>query len=80
MAVSSTPSNSPIDVCSRALILIGAEPIASFGDNTNEALVATNMYEDIARSALVNSRWRFATNQNKYERRFLRLSCWIESK
>ena len=61
MAVSSTPSNSPIDVCSRALILIGAEPIASFGDNTNEALVATNMYEDIARSALVNSRWRFAT-------------------
>ena len=63
MAVSSTPSNSPIDVCSRALILIGAEPIASFGDNTNEALVATNMYEDIARSALVNSRWRFATNQ-----------------
>lgn len=63
MAVTSTPSNSPIDVCSRALILIGADPITSFDDNTNEALVASNMYEDIARSSLVNSRWRFSTNQ-----------------
>tara|TARA_Y100000592_G_scaffold52570_1_gene83043 strand:+ start:259 stop:852 length:594 start_codon:yes stop_codon:yes gene_type:complete len=63
MAVTSTPSNSPIDVCSRALILIGADPITSFDDNTNEALVASNMYEDIARASLVNSRWRFSTNQ-----------------
>ncbi len=61
MAVTSTPSNSPIDVCSRALILIGADPITSFDDNTNEALVASNMYEDIARASLVNSRWRFST-------------------
>ena len=63
MAVSSTPANSPIDVCSRALILIGADPITSFGDGNNEALIASNMYEDVARSALVNTRWRFATNQ-----------------
>jgi hypothetical protein len=58
-----TPANSSIDVCSRALILIGAEPITSFEDSTNEALVASNMYEDIARAALTNSRWRFATEQ-----------------
>lgn len=63
MAVSSTHASSPIDVCSRALILIGADPITSFDDNSNESLVAVNMYEDIARSALVNSRWRFSTNQ-----------------
>lgn len=63
MAVSSTPANSAIDVCSRALILIGADPITSFDDGNNEALIASNMYEDIARSALVNCRWRFATNQ-----------------
>lgn len=63
MAVSSTPANSPIDVCSRALILIGADPITSFDDGNNEALIASNMYEDVARSALVNCRWRFATNQ-----------------
>ena len=63
MAVTSTSANSPIDICSRALILIGAEPITSFDDGNNEALIASNMYEDIARSALVNARWRFATNQ-----------------
>lgn len=63
MAVSSTPANSPIDVCSRALILIGADPITSFDDGNNEALIASNMYEDVARSSLVNTRWRFATNQ-----------------
>jgi len=63
MAVSSTAAQSPVDVCSRALILIGADPITSFDDGNNEALIASNMYEDIARASLVNARWRFATNQ-----------------
>lgn len=63
MATLSTSANTPIDVSSRALILIGADPITSFDDGSNEALIASNMYEDIARSALVNTRWRFATNQ-----------------
>lgn len=63
MAVSSTHANSPIDICSRALILIGADPITSFDDGTTEALVSVNMYEDIARASLVNTRWRFSTNQ-----------------
>jgi len=63
MAVTSTKADSPIDICSRALILIGAEPITSFDDGTTEALVSVNMYEDAARTALVNTRWRFATNQ-----------------
>lgn len=64
MAVSSTHANSPVDICSRALILIGADPITSFDDGTTEALVSVNMYEDIARASLVNTRWRFATNQS----------------
>ena len=59
----STPANSAIDICSRALILIGAEPITSFDDDTSEALIAGNMYEDIARTNLTSTRWRFATNQ-----------------
>lgn len=63
MAVSSTHANSPIDICSRALILIGADPITSFDEGTTEALVSVNMYEDIARASLVNTRWRFSTNQ-----------------
>ena len=35
MAVTSTPANSAIDICARALILIGAEPITSFDDGNN---------------------------------------------
>jgi hypothetical protein len=61
--MASTPANSAIDICSRALILIGAEPITSFEDDTSEALIAGNMYEDIARTNLTSTRWRFATNQ-----------------
>jgi len=64
MTVLSTAANSPVDICSRALILIGADPITSFDDNSTEALVASNLYEDVARASLVNSRWRFATNQS----------------
>ena len=63
MAVTSKAASSPVDVCSRALIMIGADPITSFDDGNNEALIASNMYEDIARASLVNKRWRFATNQ-----------------
>ena len=63
MALVSSTANTPLDICSRALILIGAEPISSFDDGTTEATVAVNMYEDVVQAALVNSRWRFATNQ-----------------
>ena len=63
MALTSSTADTPLDICSRALILIGAEPISSFDDGTTEATVAVNMYEDVVQAALVNSRWRFATNQ-----------------
>ena len=59
----STAANSGIDISSRALILIGADPITSFESDTTEALVASNLYEDIVRTSLCTSRWRFATNQ-----------------
>lgn len=56
-------ANTPIKICSRASLLIGGEPISSFTDGTSESIVCDAMYEDIARAALTNSRWRFATNQ-----------------
>tara|TARA_B100001989_G_scaffold110866_1_gene77784 strand:- start:5175 stop:5768 length:594 start_codon:yes stop_codon:yes gene_type:complete len=68
MALTSSTASTPLDICSRALILIGAEPISSFDDGTTEATVAVNMYEDVVQSALVNSRWRFATNQKEINR------------
>ena len=56
-------ADTAIKICSRASVLIGGTLIASFSDGTVEADVANAMYEDIARTALTNTRWRFATNQ-----------------
>ena len=46
MATQSTVASSGIDICSRSLILIGADPITSFSDGTTESNVAVNVYED----------------------------------
>ena len=56
-------ANSDIDIASRGLILIGADPITSFTASTTESTVANAIYEDIVRTTLCSSRWRFATNQ-----------------
>jgi len=63
-----TVANTPIKICSRASLLIGGDAIQSFSDGTAEASVSEAMYEDIARSALTNSRWRFATDQSVLNR------------
>ena len=64
----STVANTPIKICSRASLLIGGDAIQSFSDGTAEASVCDAMYEDMARSALTNSRWRFATDQSVLNR------------
>lgn len=61
--MASTAANSAIDIAARALTLIGANPISSFADVSTEALIANNMYEDVAQASLCQTRWRFATNQ-----------------
>lgn len=50
------------DICSRALVRIGARPIASFDDDTDEARVAGREYEPLVETEL-SKRWRFATTQ-----------------
>ena len=52
-----------IDICARALVMIGAQPISSFSDGSTEALVASNLYTDVVESCLTRHRWRFATTQ-----------------
>tara|TARA_R110000822_G_C15175022_1_gene479723 strand:- start:332 stop:862 length:531 start_codon:yes stop_codon:yes gene_type:complete len=47
---------------------MGGSPISSFDEGTAEAEVVDAMYEDIARAALTNTRWRFATNQQVLNR------------
>ena len=58
-----TVANSDVDIASRGLILIGAEPITSFTATSTEATVANAIYEDILRTTMCSSRWRFSTNQ-----------------
>lgn len=62
------PANTAIKICSRASILIGGSPISSFSEGTAEADICDAMYEDLARSTLTNTRWRFATNQAQLSR------------
>ena len=64
----STPPGSDIDIASRGLVLIGASPISSFSGTTTESQVAQNLYEDIVRSALTQTRWRFASNITQLSR------------
>jgi hypothetical protein len=52
-----------IDVASKALVLIGANPISDFEDGSTEATVAHNIYEMIVEAALTRVRWRFASGQ-----------------
>jgi hypothetical protein len=61
--MSSTVADSALKIVNRGFILIGASPITSFTDGSTEATIATNMYEDIVRTSLCNTRWRFSTNQ-----------------
>ena len=52
---------SALALCSRALLKIGAQPIASFDEGTAEAEVAANLYP-AARDALLSLHpWSFAT-------------------
>lgn len=58
------------EICSAALTRIGASPIASFTDDTVEAIVANENYEDTARYLLGLRRWGFASatfNLNKVD-------------
>ena len=54
-----------IDICARALIMIGAQPISYFSDGSTEALVASNIYDDVVEASLTRHRWRFATTQQQ---------------
>ena len=57
-----------IDICARALVMIGAEPITSFSDGTTESKVASNLYTDTIKNLLSSYRWRFATKQSQLSR------------
>lgn len=57
MALSAT------ELCSRALIALGARPIAAFDEATVEAEVARHLYPPLRDGLLSSHPWRFATLQ-----------------
>lgn len=54
---------SAIEFCNRALITLGAQPVASLEDATVEAEVARNLYPSLRDALLSSHPWRFATMQ-----------------
>ncbi len=54
---------SSIAICSRALLKLGANTIASFDEGTAEAEVAANLYPSIRDGLLSAHPWSFATAQ-----------------
>ena len=63
----STPSTD-IEVAQKAMVLIGLEPLTSFTDQTDEALVANTIYEDVVEDCLSQHNWNFATGQKTLAR------------
>ncbi|MFT8246326.1 hypothetical protein [Roseomonas sp. BN140053] len=54
---------SALVLCSRALLRIGAQPVASFEEGTAEAEVAANLYPAARDALLAAHPWSFATGQ-----------------
>lgn len=54
---------SALALCSRALLRIGAQPIASLEEGTAEAEVAANLYPGLRDALLSAHPWSFATAQ-----------------
>ena len=56
-------ADTDIAVASNALVLIGAQAIASFDDNDAGAVVAKSIYSEIVEDSLTSHPWRFASTQ-----------------
>lgn len=57
-----------IDLCSRALIKIGAKSISSFSEESAEATVAEQLYTPTLEGLLSSYPWRFALSQRELAR------------
>lgn len=52
-------ASSAVDICSAALVLVGANPITSFSDESNEAVVSNLFYGTLRDNLLSSYPWRF---------------------
>tara|TARA_B100002019_G_scaffold66422_1_gene57035 strand:+ start:1810 stop:2421 length:612 start_codon:yes stop_codon:yes gene_type:complete len=58
-------ANSKTDICNQALVLVGANTINSFDENTTEAKVSKQLYDSTLENLLTRCRWRFAIKQQQ---------------
>ena len=63
-----TTAKTDIEVAQRAMVLVGMEPLTSFTDDTDEALVMNTTYEDVVADCLAMHNWNFATGQKQLAR------------
>lgn len=56
-------ANTDVSVCNTALIMVGADEINSFSDNTAEAKLAAAVYADTKNTLLQYHPWRFSLIQ-----------------
>ncbi len=55
--------SSPVQICSNALILVGAAPIASLTESSDRAVLMANLYDQVSRTTLRRHFWNFATTR-----------------
>lgn len=56
------------DICSNALIMIGAKPITDFSGSIQESVVANQLYDTEIKNQLSLYEWRFASRQVQLSR------------
>jgi hypothetical protein len=54
---------SKFDIANQGLVLVGANTITSFSENTTESKVANQLYDTVKNNLLTRCRWRFASKQ-----------------
>ena len=57
-----------LSICSDALLMLGAKPISSFDEGTDEASVANRLYSDIKDQALLMYPWSFSFKKTSIAR------------
>jgi len=56
---------SGVEVCQKALNLLGAKGIQSFDEDTELASICSSIYPELKESALAETHWNFATNKRQ---------------
>lgn len=62
-------ADTAIDICSRALVLIGEKPITSFSAGDTPSIVANQLYEPCVKAMLGSRRWGFANTTQQLSRK-----------